>query len=159
MTKIPSKTELKRSLPAYLFELKQITGVDVSSSSLCPIEEVEKLREQALKIADLAKNKFNISFVGKSSERFRKFIINLSQANSNSIYVWTNKSNLYGLYEVASINSIDFSFPFDVNPEGIIVFLTSDVNDKLLLDFYYNSQGEEMIDIELQGMHWSFVPF
>lgn len=159
MAKIPNKAELKRNLPSYLLELKQITGLDVDSKSLSPIEDVEKLREKASVLADLDKNRLIISFSEKNSKQFRKFVVNLSKSNSNSVYIWTNRANLYGLYKVASIDAIDFSFPFDVNSDGIIVFLTSDLSDKLLLDFYYDSEYQEMIEVELQGKHWSLIPF
>lgn len=159
MTKIPTKAELKRNLSSYLLELKQITGRDVDSKSLSSIEDVEELREKASVLANLDKVRFVINFSEKNSEQFKKFIENLGRSNSNSIYIWTNRANLYGLYKVASIDAIDFSFSFDVNPDGIIVFLTSDLSDKLLFDFSYDSEDREIIEVELQGKHWPFVPF
>lgn len=160
MTKISNKAELKRNLSSYLLELKQITGIDVDSKSLSPIEDVEKLREQVSVLAVLNKTRFVISFSKKNSEQFGKFVVNLGKSNSNSIYIWTNRANFCGLYEVASINAVDFSFPFDVNPDGIVVFVTSDFSDKLLLDFYDDAEKqEEMIEVELQGKHWPFISF
>lgn len=69
------------------------------------------------------------------------------------------KSNYCGLYKISSINMVDFSFPFNVNQEGIVVFLAEDINDKLLLDFSCNSQGKEVLEVESQGKNWSLIRY
>lgn len=83
-------------------------------------------------LADLDKTRFVINFSEKTSNQFRKFGANLSKSNSNLIYMLTNRANLHALYKVASIDAVDSSFPFDVNPDGIVVFITEEPTRFLL---------------------------
>jgi hypothetical protein len=159
MTKVSHKIYLQKNLPFYLAELKQFTGINVDSKSLSSIEEVERIREQSLVLNDLKMSRFSMRFSDRNSEQFKKFIESLKKANSNSIYIWLYGSNLHGLFKVASIDVINFSFPFNVNQDGIVIFLASDFNDKLLLDFYCDSEDQEILEIELRGKHWSSIPF
>jgi hypothetical protein len=158
-TKLHEKIQFKRLLPAYLLELKALTGLDVSSEFLCSVEDTEKIRNESSSVRTADINKFAIDFEEKNSERFKKFITSLNEANSSPIYIWTNRSNFCGLHKINSIGMVDFSFPFDVNQEGIVVFLTEDINDKLLLDFSCNAQGEEILEVESQGKNWSLIPY
>jgi hypothetical protein len=158
VTVISDKLALRKSLPEYLLELKQITGREIKSESLCSIENLEIIREASSTVLQgTSTKKFVIQFDEKNSNKFKDFIVSLGKANRNPVYVWTKRSNLHGLCKIDVINSIDFSFPFDINPDGIIVFLTEDLNDKLLLDFYRDSEEREMLGIELQGKHWTSV--
>ena len=154
-----SKIQYKRSIASYLQELKELTGKDIDPISLCSLEEIEEIRQKSLPIKDANKVEFTMKFVEKSSERFRNFIASLDKANNSSVYVWTDKSNVCGLYRVNSINAINFSFAFDVNTNGIVVFLTDDFEDKLLLDFYRDSKEEEMLEVVIQGRNWSKISF
>jgi hypothetical protein len=158
MTDISNKLALRKSLTEYLLELKQITGENVKTDSLSSVESLERIREASLAVfQNMNKSKFIVRFDEKDSKKFKDFIANLSKANSSSVYIWTNRANLHGLCKIASINSIDFSFPFNINPDGVIVFLTEDLKDKLLLDFYRDSKEQEILEIELQGENWASV--
>jgi hypothetical protein len=159
MTKLQEKNQLKRLLPSYLSELKALTGLDIDSESLSSIEDTEKIRNEASSIENTDINKFAIDFEEKNSERFKKFVASLNEANSSPVYIWTNRSNFCGLHKINSINMIDFSFPFEINQEGIIVFLTEDINDKLLLDFSCNSKDQEVLEVELQGKNWALIHY
>lgn len=64
---------------------------------------------------------------------------------------------MHGLYKVTSIDAVDFSFSFDVNPDEIIVFFTEDINDILLLYFYHDFEGQGITEVELQRKHWPFI--
>ena len=147
----------KRNLTFYMDELRSFTGVNIDAKSLSSIKEAENIREKSLSLNKLQATKNVIKFDEKNDERFKRFVINLREANSNPIYIWLHGSNLHGLLKVNSIADIDFSFPFNVNSDGIVVFLTSDFSDRLLLDFYHDSEGQEMLEVELKGKHWSSI--
>lgn len=87
--KLNEKIQLKRLLPAYLSELKTLTGLDVSSKSLSSIENVEKIRNESSSIKDNDISKFTVNFEEKESERFKRFISNLNESNSSPVYIWT----------------------------------------------------------------------
>jgi hypothetical protein len=159
MTKIQNEIQFKKNLSAYLLELKSLTGKTVSSESLSSINEVERIRNEASILENYDISRFTIDFKDKSEERFKNFIIALSNSNKSSVYIWTNRSNFCGLYKIPSIKMFDFSFPFDVNPDGLVVFLSEDINDQLLLDFSYDSKGQEVLEVELKGRHWPFIKY
>jgi hypothetical protein len=60
---------------------------------------------------------------------------------------------------VASIEAIDFTFPFDISPEGIVEFVTEDLSNELLLDYYQDSDDREMLEVEWQGKDWHSISF
>ena len=157
--RLRQKIEYKKNLAPYLSELRRLTGTDVSSESLISVEDTEKIRQKWLYLKDTNTNKIVIDFSEKNSERFKKFITNLNKANSSPVYIWTEKSNMCGLYKAASIDAINFDFPFDISPDGIFVFVTEDLENELLLDYYYDSGDREMLEIEWQGKHWHSVSY
>ena len=159
MTNIRQKIEYKKNLAPYLLELKQLTRTDVSSESLISIEDTEKILKESLHLKNADRNNFILDFSEKNSERFKKFIANLSRANNISVYIWMPKSNMCGLYKANSLNTIDFSFPFNINSEGIIEFFTEDLKNELLFDYYYDADDREMLEIEWQGEHWNSVSY
>lgn len=158
MTKIANKLALRKSLNEYLLELKQFSGQEIDAQSLCSVEDLERIRDTALvHLQNMNKNKAIIEFSEKNSDKVKAFITSLEKANNSSVYIWTNRSSLHGLYKIDSISSLDLSFPFNVNPDGMAVFLTEDLNDKLLLDFYRDSEDQDMLEIEVQGTHWGLM--
>jgi hypothetical protein len=159
MTNMRQKIQFKKNLPSYLIELKKLTGIDVNSESLSSVEDVESIRKKASALGSAKTTKFVMDFEEKNSERFKNFIENLFRSNNGPIYLWTSRSNLCGLYKLDSIRMVDFSFPFDLNPEGIVVFLAEDTSNKLLLDFSVDSQGQEILEVELQGKNWPLVKY
>ena len=159
MTNIRQKIEYRKNIASYLSELKQLTRTDVSSESLISIEDTEKIRQKWSYLKNVDTNNLAIDFSEKSRERFQTFIANLCKANSNPVYIWAEKSNVCGLYKVASIEAINFDFPFDISPDGIFVFVTEGLEDRLLLDFYQDYGDREMLEIEWQGEHWNSVSY
>ena len=102
---------------------------------------------------------FTIKFYKKSSKRFKNFIARLYSCNKSPVYIWTAKSNNYGLFKIDSIKKINFSFKFKVNVEGIVVLLTENLQDTLILDYYENSKEERLLEITLQGKNWFSVAY
>jgi hypothetical protein len=158
-TETSKQVAAKRILAQYLSELTAILGRDINLSSLVSIENIEKIREQASCLSNETESAFSIKFDGKLSERFGEYISNLRKANDSEVYIWTDKSNLCGPCKINSIGDFDISFPFDVNPEGVVVFLATDLCDKLLFDFSIDSDNQKILEVESQGKHWPLVEY
>jgi hypothetical protein len=154
MTNSFSRSHIRRSLLMYLQELKQLTCCDISVDNLLPVEESEKLRVQASRSLPPEKLAFTIKFIDKTSQQFRSFVKSLADFNPGSVYVWLEKSSIHGLCEIDSLGSLDLSFPFDLDENGIIVIRSKNLKDRLLLNFYYDDNNEEMLEIEIQGENW-----
>ena len=153
------KIQFKLNIKAYLAELKELAGVEITPKSLSSLEEMEEIRKRSLHLKDIDEIEYTANFSVKNSYRFKKFIANLSKANNSPVYIWTERANSCGLYKAASINAIDFTFGFELNTEGIIAFTTEDTNNELLLDFYRDSKERETIEIEVKGKDWHSVSF
>lgn len=150
---------LKRNLylKAYLEELGELLGRKVNSEELGDLEEVEKLAmaSQHLQLAPM--NSFECVFSSKGSESFQEYLIELEERNSSPIYVWTPKSKFCGVLRVGGLSRINFDFEYSRFEEGIISFLTCDLRNQLLLDFFETESAQRMIEIEVQGAEWAAV--
>jgi hypothetical protein len=159
MTEISEKVAAKRILAQYLSELKALLGIEINPSSLVPIENIEEIREQASCLSNEKESSFLIEFDDKLNEKFREYISNLRKANHSEVYVWTDRSNICGPCKINSIEDLDISFPFDVNSDGVVVFLTIDFCDKLLFDFSFDSDNQRILEVESQGKNWPLVEY
>lgn len=147
----------KKHIKNYLKELELLSNHAVSEDALISKEELEKLRIKADKFKNLAANKFLINFSDKEEERFKIYLKNLYLSNSNNIYFWTHNANFCGLYLGQTIQDLNYSFPYEINEDGVVVILTSDFKDKLLFDFFEDELGNRLLEIEAQGQNWSNV--
>ena len=96
-----------------------------------------------------------MGFAEKSSARFQMFVHALGQLNPSPVYVWTPLSNVCGLLRPVSLSEVNFGFDFAVNPEGILVIMTADLLDKMLLDYSAGEAGEELLEVEIAGERWA----
>jgi hypothetical protein len=142
-------------LKKYLEELSALTGRSVQADELGNLEQAAAMRVAAQKFITQPFARYEIKFSDKSSERFRKFLQRLTEANPSSVYVWTEHTIDCGALLVASLAAIRFDFDFAINDEGILVFTTSDLADKLLLDFSSTPAGEQVMTVETQGPNWA----
>lgn len=145
----------RHNIASHLSQLSHLVNREVTADDLLSLEATEAIREQS---RSLLKNdplkKFQIQFSEKAEARFAAFIKNLHALNPKPIYIWTDHTIECGLYEVGSILEINFKFEYSKFPAGIMSFVTKDFSDKLLLDFFEESNGERFIEIELTGDHW-----
>jgi hypothetical protein len=150
----------KYELASYIKELKSLscTG-EVNKNNLSCLDEVEKIRGKTSQLDELPINKAIVEFSVLGSKNFNNFKTQLLQKNSSSVYIWTPRTNSCGLYSVESIDAVNFNFPFNINAEGILVLLSVDGKDKLLLDFYKSDEGKQVVEIEVSGKNWSSAEF
>jgi hypothetical protein len=149
----------KFNLKKYLNELTGLIGRPVHAEELGSLEQVNSIREVGQKFSSLISQKCEIPFSERCSERFKDFLQRLDDANPSSIYIWTPRTINCGVLLVASLAVVRFDFDFSVNEDGIIVFLTSNLEDRLLLDFSGLPGSEQIMKIETQGANWVNVPY
>lgn len=149
----------KANITAYLAELSTLSNQTVSADDLSCMNEVENIRATISDLKKLPISKFNIPFPEKENARFRNYIHNLYESCSEKVYIWTSKTNSCGLYKIDNIDAVNFSFPFNLNTQGVVVFLSENIKNKLLLDFYIDSSGEKIIEVESQGLQWGAIKY
>jgi len=145
----------KSQLKKYLEELGMLTGRVIQSDELSSLEQTAAVRMSLQKIAVNSVVACEIGFSDRKSERFKKFLQSLKNANSSAIYIWTPRTYDCGVLLVPSLESIKFDFDFTINDEGIIAFTTMDLNDSLLIEMFQTSLGAQFLRIETQGVNWA----
>jgi len=154
MTTNLSRIKFKKCIATYLAELKEITAQDIDSKDLTSPEEAERLATQASLIKDKDTSKLIFEFNKKDSSGFKELISSLAKCNGKPVYIWTPRTKTCGLYKPITLESINFSFDFDINSEGIIVFTTEDFSDEIILDFYKDESDNKMLEFEVKGINW-----
>ncbi|WCM94562.1 hypothetical protein M5C99_07620 [Acidovorax sp. NCPPB 2350] len=139
----------------YLEELEALTRRSVQSDELGSLEQAAAMRMAAQRFDAQSSTRYEIRFSDRNSERFKKFLQGLMDANPSSVYVWTPRTIDCGALLVPSLESIRFDFDFTINDEGILAFTTSDLGDSLLLEFSSTPAGEQIMKIETQGPNWA----
>jgi hypothetical protein len=147
----------KINLRPYLQELEILLKREVNPEELISLEQTRALEQAARTFIDQPKSCQEIPFNKRTSSKFSDFIHSLTELNPSSVYLWTPRSEDCGSILLPSLKSVDFGFPFSVNGAGLIIFITSDNADRLLLDFFHDSTGQERMQIETKGRHWFSV--
>lgn len=163
MIKLKSATNLNSLLRKnailkdYLIELsilfdKEITAEDLSLSS-----EASKIASNISGFEMQFSNKFTIPFSDMYQPRFINYIDNLDAKLSLPIFVFTPHSLICGFMQAQSLRHINFKFPFEINKDGILIFITNDLSNRLSLDFYVSQSGVETVQVEVQGPDWQAI--
>ncbi|BFM49938.1 hypothetical protein [Marinomonas sp. THO17] len=159
ITNVKNKREYLSKIASYLLELGIPANKTVSKDELSSVDKVDEVRAGTSNLVNLPAEKFKVDFSEKDDIRFGSYIQGLYDTNNEQVYLWTSKTNICGLYKVGSIKDVNFSFPFGLNDEGIIVFLSADLKDKLLLDFSIDPNGNKVVEVEAQGLNWPNVKY
>jgi hypothetical protein len=131
-----------------------LVGKNVLKNDLTKPDELEIVRKSASHLTKNPKNSYRLEVSELCKKRFREFLENLAESNNSNIYIWTDKSNYCGLLKVKSLLNIKYEYIYDAITEGVIVFLTDDFIDRLLIDF-----DEKYATVEIQGKNWSKIQY
>src|SRR5262249_3594428 len=126
---------------------------------LLSLDETEAIRQKAKSRSERPSGRTEIPFSEKGGARFQAVVGRLHDANNSSVYVWQPLANVCGLLRPVSLDEVEFAFEYDLNPEGIVVVLTTDLVDKLLLDYSVDASNRQMLEIELSGRNWGAVRY
>lgn len=143
----------------YIEQLSKLIKVKSSVPKLFPLEEMGSLRERVKLLGQANKRVYQLAFEEKTSLEFEDFVVALAQANGEPILIWSELSNDFGPIKLNSLLDVDFSFSFDVLPEGIVAIVTEDGSDKILLDWEDDKDCGPIITVELLGERWSKVKY
>ena len=146
-------------LKKHLEELRALTGRVVHADELGSLDQFVAMRQSAQRFVDQPTVACEIPFSERSSERFKRFLQCLTYANPSPIYVVTPRADSCGVLLLSSLNEVRFDFVFKINEEGLLIFVTSDLEDRLLLDFSSTPTGEEIMKVEVQGSNWKKVAY
>jgi hypothetical protein len=129
----------KQYLDEYQEIIEKITNNDFKILS---IVETDKLIEKESKL----KLRFSKKILFNDKEELKRITFNNFNTN-DSVYIFTSLSRDCGAVLIDSINSFNFNFNFMDDHSGIISLISSDVKNKILLDFY-EEDGLLYLEIE-----------
>lgn len=129
----------KQYLDEYQEIIEKITNNDFKILS---IVETDKLIEKESKL----KLRFSKKILFNDKVELKRITFNNFNTN-DSVYIFTSLSRDCGAVLIDSINSFNFNFNFMDDHSGIISLISSDVKNKILLDFY-EEDGLLYLEIE-----------
>ena len=89
-----------------------MTGTKVFREALLSLKELEMVREKSKVINNKPQSSFEIIFSEKESKRFSDFMVKLHGSCSKPCFIWTEKSNVCGLYQIDNLLQLDLFFCF-----------------------------------------------
>ncbi|HEY2030481.1 MAG TPA: hypothetical protein VGH20_14865 [Myxococcales bacterium] len=158
MTNARDRFQYRRNLQQHLRQQSVLTGHPVAAADLVPLEEVAVWRSRVVAMDTTARSKVRLPFEDKVTPVFDAYVRRLEQANPSQVYLWTPLASICGPAMAPSIAQVNFAFPFDVNVEGIVSFISADFRDELVLD-YYEEQEQYFVDVEARGARWPHCDF
>jgi hypothetical protein len=157
--KLAQKLQALHALKNYLFVLSELTQREVKKSDLISLEETIEITQRAKPIRESPVRRFEIDFNAKNTGRFKAFIGNLAKAKPQPVYVWSDGASVCGYFQVSSLLEIDFGFAYKIDVNGVFVFMSQDLKDELLIDFYENQTGERRLIVEVYGQVWPTIEY
>lgn len=154
MTPLAAGLTQKLNLPPHLRELSQLVGRKVEPEELLSLVETEAVRAQAMTVQRQPSWRCELRFSDKRSPRFGRLLQAIRERNPSPVYLWTPLSNDCGLLRPVSLSDVRFDFDFAVNRDGIVVLLTADLQDRMLLDFSEGPDGEQLLEVAVAGANW-----
>ena len=125
----------------YLSEYQEVINkITKNDFKILSIVETDKLIEKVSKL----KLRFSKKILFNDKEELKSIIFNNFNTN-DSVYIFTSLSRDCGAVLIDSI--IYFNFNFMDDHSGIISLISSDVKNKILLDFY-EEDGLQYLEIE-----------
>ena len=143
----------REQMDAHLRELEILTGRRPESQELLPSEQIERLRQRIVDTTYTPTMTYVLPFGAPELWTLAK---QLREADETNVYVWTPSSTMCGLLPPVPLRSVNFGFPFEVNPEGIISLTTANLSDCLILDFSEERSGR-VVEVEAMGPKWGAI--
>lgn len=127
----------------YLSEYQEVINkITKNNFKILSIVETDKLIEKESKL----KLGFSKKILFNDKEELKSIIFNNFNTN-DSVYIFTSLSRDCGAVLIDSIIYFNFNFNFMDDHSGIISLISSDVKNKILLDFY-EEDGLLYLEIE-----------
>lgn len=132
----------KQYLSDYLSVIEKITHCKKENIRLLPIVETDKIieKESSLKLVYSTKMMFD-------DKTELKRIIAEKIESEDGFYLFTSLSRDCGVVVIDSLEDFNFDFNFMDDHSGIVSLVSSNLKEKILLDFY-EEEGEKFIEVE-----------
>jgi hypothetical protein len=150
MNELVSRLARNAEQKRYLDQLSELVGREVTEEQLSSLEEVQRLNEVASQLNGGPKRVIKIAPEDLARERFRLLVHALAKANPSPVSIWLNATASCGTLFLSKLDEFNFAFQPNAIPEGVVVLLTKDGKDKLLLDI-----NPDEVEVELQGEMWA----
>lgn len=135
-------------------EIKQlITPACYDTTTGMSLEETDTVTASAGTIVTSGK-KWTLQFADKSN--LIRILNKIGGVYPEPIYLLTTYSKLCGAVIVRNIHCFNSHFEFKAEHAGIIMLISKNCLNKLILDFY-RENGEELLDIEVYGSDWTVM--
>jgi hypothetical protein len=154
MSDLAKRLARNAALKPYLDQLRELVGSEVTEQQLSSLEEVQRLKKVASQFNCRPKKVIKIAPEDLTRERFKLLVHALAKANPSPVSIWLNATASCGTLFLSRIDEFNFGFQYDAIPEGVVVLLTKDGNDKLLIDI-----NPDEAEVELQGERWGNVEY
>jgi hypothetical protein len=154
MNRLQKLLAFRSGIVQHLAELSQLTGTIVTRDALLSVEDTEAIRERSKTMVRVPTWTETLDFSEKEGARFLRFIGSLSELNPSDVYIWVPHSRACGLLPPVPLETIQWGFSFNFSPDGIFSLVTSDLCDKMLIEFSETATGRRELEIEISGPHW-----
>jgi hypothetical protein len=149
------KAKGKSLISIYLKELNLLTRQMVEAKDLITIEDTVRIIHKRKEISNtIPFEKLTLSFEAK--DRLSSYLAKMAEIKKGKVYLFTEYSKNCGALLLNSLNDFNHKFSFNDEHSGIISFLSEDLKDKLVLDFYVEND-KYILELETQGFVWNSV--
>lgn len=154
MTDNQDKIFYLTNIKQYLTELSSVVGRTVEEKELLDANSTEELAQNRI---EQNFRSISLPFKDLKSEKFKSFIDNMDRTKQGGVHVWIKNSRELGTFLMPSIKEFNLDIKFD-DISGEVIVLTSEKGDnRLLLDFVFNDDMKQFIEIEISGNSWKNV--
>lgn len=157
MSELHKRIAFNRHIGRHLAEAGRLLRRELHRDDLLTVSETEALLTRAKGVKRAPAWKRELEFAEKSRPRFASFVKALEARSEGGVYLWTPLAASCGVPRPVRLSEIDFAFPFDVNPEGILEVLSVDLANRLLLDYSRDDNNREVLELEVEGASWGAV--
>lgn len=142
------------NMKMYLRELTRLLGREVDESELLNLEETEKISYLSRKFDSQIANGREFDYM-ESGIKLKTILELLKDLNPSKIYLWIPLSIECGCLTLYSLDEIDVSNVF--NDDLAISIVTTDMKDKVSIDFTIDADKRKLVQLELLGENWNNI--
>lgn len=149
------KAKGKGLINTYLKELNLLSIRKIEVNDLITLEETKMIIHKRQEIGkSIPSEKLVLKFEDK--DRLLSYLSKMAELKKGKIYLFIEYTKNCGALLLNSLKDFNYNFSFSDEHSGIISFLSEDLKDKLVLDFYEDT-GQHILEIETQGYVWNSV--
>lgn len=142
------------NMKAYLRELAELLGREVNESELLNLEETERISYRSRKFDSWIAKNWEFDYM-ESANKLKIILELFKHLNSSKIFLWIPLSLECGCLTLDSLDEINVSNIF--KDDLTISIVTTDMKDKVLIDFTIDADQHKLVQLEILGENWSNI--